>query len=114
MSRDTHDVEVKTIKTGLLLGGISFAVYVIASSLTNASVGALITIAVDAVAINKLHELGKSRRAGSNFFNAVNTHVAARVPSVPSMELENGFRNVVNGGAAVADEILNAPSRRLR
>jgi len=115
MSRDNHDVEGKMVKTGLLLGGISLATYITASFLSNSTVGLLITIAVDALAINKLHEMGKSRRAGSNFFNTVQTHVAARSDGkIPSMDLENSFRNVINGGAAVVDEIAIAAGRRPR
>lgn len=101
------NVDVKSAKTACLLGALNLLVVPVACYTTKGSLGLLLTLAANAFVIYKFHELGKSRRLGSNIANQTNRFFSARLPegAVQSTELENTFRNVINGGAAITDEI---------
>jgi hypothetical protein len=66
----------------------------------------LIALAVNALILHHLHELGRRRRPGSNLLNGLNSIFASR-GEADSREIDNMLRNIVNGGAAIHDEITD-------
>ena len=110
MFRNNNTVEEKAAKTALLLGALNLVTAPLAILATNRSLGMLLTIAANVFVIYKLHELGKSRRSGSNMLNTVNTFVSSKLPgdsNIQSAEVDNSVRNIINGGAAITDELVN-------
>ncbi|QRN02423.1 hypothetical protein GH742_00185 [Legionella sp. MW5194] len=67
--------------------------------------GLAVSIVVNAVLLKALHDLGQSRRPGSNLLHATNRFFSNMTGRENAEELNNTFRNVINGGAAVYDEM---------
>lgn len=63
-----------------------------------------IAIVTNAAALYYLHELGKSRRLGSNLLHQAHTFFSSQTHA-RSLGLNNAFRNLINGGAAVYDKV---------
>lgn len=115
------NTEEKATKTALLLGAINLLVAPAYN--VNTSVGLLITIVANAFSIYKFHELGKERRAGANALTSVHSTVSSYTSSFLSFfsprneisasledeankkEMDTAGRNIINGGAAIADKI---------
>ena len=93
----------KAQKTGVLIavGNVLLSPLYYADT----KLGLAASLALTSAAIYKLHELGKSRRPGANTLNQVNTFFSSQTDT-RSSEIENSFRNVVNGGAAIFDEFV--------
>lgn len=91
-----------TQKTALLLGVgnliLSPLYYV------NAKLGITASLALTAAAIYELHELGKSRRPAGNAVNKANNFFSS-ITGAESSDIDNAVKNIVNGGAAVYDQI---------
>jgi hypothetical protein len=117
MQRNTpaqqKDLEDKAIKTAILLGALN----VIASPLwLTSSAGLLLTVAANALVIYKFNEIGERRRPGNNMLARGQTFFSTYLPNeyLQPNEVENSLRNVINGGAAVFDEITSAERRMSR
>jgi len=122
MQRNDNITE-KATKTALLLGAINL--FTAPAYNVNTSLGLLISIVANAFSIFKFHEIGKERRAGSNalitihstassyvsslfsFFNPKNKTSPSLEKEANKQEMDNAGRNVINGGAAVADKITD-------
>lgn len=61
-------------------------------------------MALTTLAVAALHEVGYSRRVGSNLWNNFKTSVYSR-PKADRLNIKNTFFNVINGGGAVVDEL---------
>ncbi|STX27893.1 Uncharacterised protein [Legionella beliardensis] len=104
MQNNNKKLEEKLVKTSIIIGLgnlIVSPVYLIDSKL-----GLAFTIAVNAFLIQQLHNIGKSRRPGSNALNSINTFFSSKA-AAESSEIENAFRNIINGGDAVYNEVSN-------
>jgi len=97
----------KMLKTTLLLATINLLaspLYYVAGG----SAGSLISLAINAFSVYQFHELGRSRRPGANAVTSARRFFSAQTSSQiggDTQELENTYRNIINGGAALADEI---------
>lgn len=103
MSKEGQSQE-KVQKTGLLMGLVNLIVsplYIVDSKM-----GLTVAIAANAAVLYQLHELGKSRRPGSNAINKIKTFFSSQTDT-NSSEVNNAFRNIINGGAAVHDELTS-------
>lgn len=108
MQRNDNTPETKAIKTALLLGVINLAtspLYCISGSASS-----LLALVVNALSIFQFHELGKSRRPGANFATkgwSLFASWVSPISPVETNEVDNTYRNIINGGAAIADETIN-------
>ncbi len=100
--RSNANVEEKMTKTMTLLGIAN----VIMSPLLiiDSRVGLVAMLAVNGLLMVNLHEIGRSRRPGSNAIVAVNSIFADRANREVT-EADNAIRNIINGGAAIHDEL---------
>ncbi|KTD07749.1 hypothetical protein [Legionella jamestowniensis] len=73
--------------------------------LVDVKFGLAATIAINGCALYAFHEIGKNRRIGSNVLHRAHTFFAAQ-GNRESAEIYNAFRNIINGGAAVYDELI--------
>jgi len=99
----TNEVSTeKTQKTSALLAVFNL----ILSPLyyLNAKLGLTTSIVLTGAALYELHEIGKSRRPGSNTLNNMNNFFAAQT-GAPTSNIDNAVRNIVNGGDVVFDEL---------
>jgi len=99
--QDRNNIQEKTQKTAQLVGVANLVTSPLL--LVDLRIGITALIAVNSILLYYLHGLGKSRRPGSNALNTVSTFFAAQT-NTNSNEIENTFRNIVNGGAALHDE----------
>jgi len=95
-------LEIKTAKTAVLFGVTNIFVGLL--SIVNSNSGILAFISLNSALMYYLHDLGKSRRVGANAINTGYSFFSSRVDN-PGHDVENAYRNVINGGAAVVDEI---------
>lgn len=98
----------KSTKTAILVGALNIAISPLL--IIDSRIGVAALVIANSLLTYYLHEFGKSRRPGSNALNSVNTFFAAQV-GVGSNEVENKFRNIINGGAAVCDEFVTMASK---
>ena len=105
--------EEKTAKTALLVGAANILTLPFFAYDTGLGLAAM--AALNSFILYSLHSYGKERRAGSNLLNTGRTFFAAHT-NTQGREVENTFRNIINGGAAVTDELAAAlapaPGRR--
>ncbi|KTD45912.1 hypothetical protein Lrub_2709 [Legionella rubrilucens] len=66
--------------------------------------GLAVSVALNVVLLKVLHDLGQSRRPGSNLLNAADRFFS-NMTGRNHEDLNNTFRNIINGGAAVYDEM---------
>jgi hypothetical protein len=97
-----NKLAVKTIKTAELFGLVNLVISPL--YLFDTSVGLAVSTAVNAFLLYQLHELGKSRRPGSNRINTIRTFFSSQTNS-ESLEVDNAVRNLINGGDAIYDEL---------
>lgn len=73
----------------------------------------LALVVSNASLIYHLHEIGKSNRVGSNLIvNMASFFASSRLAN--EIKEENAIRNVINGGAAIYDEVVANSSRDLQ
>jgi len=72
--------------------------------LVDKQIGLVAALTFNAFFINYLHDLGKRRRSGANTLNKINTFFSSQ-GNENSLEVHNALRNIINGGAAIHDEI---------
>jgi len=100
--------ENKMVKTGLLFGLFNLASYSI--------LGWVTTGVLDLCILYYFHELGKSRRLGANVASkglSLFSSYAPKTMNIQTNEVENTFGNVINGGAAIADELAQMAGKVL-
>lgn len=68
--------------------------------------GLFASIGLTSVAVYGLHEIGKERRPVPNAINTANRFFPQGGP--PGSEIDNAFKNVVEGGVAVFDQVTEA------
>lgn len=100
--QNNRGLEEKFAKTTALFGGVELVSSI--AFLCDSKLGLLVGLCANAYLIYQLHEFGKQRRAGSNMMNSAYSFFAARA-QVPTHDAENAFRNIINGGGYVFDEI---------
>ncbi|MDX1836190.1 hypothetical protein DIZ81_02835 [Legionella taurinensis] len=98
-----QSVEDKALKTGKVV--VAANLIVLPFYCIDSTLGLAVSVAVNAVLLKVLHDLGQSRRPGSNLLNAANRFFSNMTGSENHEELNNTFRNIINGGAAVYDEM---------
>lgn len=104
----SNNVTEKATKTVFLLGVLNLCM---APLLSNSSTGLLLMMIVNGSVITHLHSLGKKRRPASNALAAANSLFMDKADRELN-EIENAFRNIINGGAAVHDDVLAVVFRR--
>lgn len=104
MQRRDNLAQEKMNKTMKLLVGVNAVLALLA--LIDDKLYILAAIAANAALIHALHELGKQRRPGSNTINSINTLFSSQTEA-KTREIDNAMRNIVNGGAAIHDEIVD-------
>jgi hypothetical protein len=97
-----NNIEEKTIKTAQLVGLANLVCSPLL--LINSQVGLVALIAMNSYLIYSLHGLGKSRRPGANALTKAQSLFSSQT-NTNSNEIENGVRNIINGGAALHDEV---------
>lgn len=105
----SSSVTEKATKTVLLMSVVNLCM---APFLSQSSTGLALMLAVNGGLITHLQSLGKRRRAGSNMLAAANSLFMDKADQELNA-IENTFRNIINGGAAIYDDILRAFTRRL-
>src|SRR5689334_18659999 len=92
--------EDKIKKTGVLLALVNVV--------SCCTLGKIATTALNICLLYYFHELGKSRRKGQNFATSGRSFFASYLPAgwIDTNEAENAFRNVINGGEVIADEVI--------
>jgi hypothetical protein len=103
MQRKEIEIEIKTIKTLELLGALNLIMSPLLLVDLKFGVGAMIIL--NGLVLNYLHNLGLSRRPASNLMVRTYSMFAPHLRT-ESLEINNGLRNIVNGGAAVFDELV--------
>ncbi|STY31295.1 Uncharacterised protein [Legionella wadsworthii] len=73
----------------------------------------LAALVVNAVLIAQFNEIGKTRRAGSNLIHHTRSFAQNFFAQKPAREInledaDNTLRNIINGGAAVYDELADS------
>jgi len=99
--RSNANVEEKMTKTGLVLGIANLVMSPL--FIIDARVGLVAMLAVNGILLASMHDVGKSRRPGSNALVAANSMFADR-SSRQAVATDNAIRNVINGGASFYDE----------
>lgn len=99
MPRVNEEKLQKTVELIFCVNAVLASLYLIDAKLY--FVAALL---VNGMMLHALNDLGLRRRPGSNFLNTVNSIFASR-GEANSREIENIFRNIINGGAALNDEL---------
>lgn len=100
LSRDNP--ETKTLKTLIVFGCANLLLTPL--TLIDSNYWLISSVLVNAFLLRELHSLGKSRRPGSNLLSNTNNFFSSHITG-NSSQTENAFRNVINGGAAVHDEV---------
>ena len=104
----SNNVTEKATKTVFLLGVLNLC---IAPFLSSSTTGLLMLAFINGSVITHLHGIGKKRRPASNAIAAANSFFMDRADRELN-DVENAFRNIINGGAAVHDDILGVVLRR--
>lgn len=103
--QDTTDFETKLLKTTLVMCAVNVVSSVLCATTDDSSLSALGMIIINAACLQMLHDIGKSRRFGTNMlFNAKNAFSAP--DERLQLEAQNALKNIINGGAHVADESM--------
>ncbi len=102
-----QSVEDKTVKTGQLF--IAANLIVLPFYCIDTSFGLAVSVVLNTALLKSLHDLGQSRRPGSNLLHAANRFFS-NVTGSDNNDLNNKFRNIINGGAAVYDQMSRAYS----
>jgi len=97
----------KMVKTAILFGAYNVVVMAIAGRVSS-SLWLPLTLAANVFALYKFNELGKERRIGQNFVTKSRSFFSSHLPegAIETNEIENTFSNILNGGAAIADEVM--------
>jgi hypothetical protein len=105
MPKSDSKTQDKVVKTATVFGITN----VLLSPLywVDKKIGLTASLAANGYLIYHLHELGKERRPGANAINSINNFFVPHING-ESHDLENSLRNVINGAAAVHDEIGDA------
>lgn len=111
MSSNRNHLEVKAVKTAALLAAVNCGVSTVVD--TESSGGILLLVMANVFSIYKLHELGEKRRPGSNMLTTIGG-LFASPRERDEQEVDNACRNIINGGAAVADIAVETVSKILR
>ncbi|ASQ47479.1 hypothetical protein [Legionella clemsonensis] len=101
--RQNQQLQKKFDKTLCLLAAVNLVTSVF--YLVDTKFGLAATLAISAGTLYAFHEIGKNRRVGSNALHRVHTFFSAQV-NRDSAEVYNAYRNIINGGAAVYDELI--------
>ena len=101
-SKEDKELE-EAKKTGILLGVGNLLLWPVYYA--DSRWGVVASVAASAAALYGLHELGKSRRS-DNPLNQANNFFAQQT-GASSNSIDNAFKNLVHGGAAVYDEITH-------
>lgn len=112
--RSNANVDEKMSKTGTVLGIASLLMAPLL--LIDARLGLVAMLAVDGILLASMHDVGRRRRPGSNALVVANSIFADRANRQVA-ETDNAIRNVINGGAALYDDLATAAeiySRRCR
>lgn len=102
--------EEKAIKSFVVLGVTNLVVEGL-GYLSQTNLGLIGSLALNGVLLYSMHELGRRRRPGANLRTRAGSFFAS-VIDAPSSDLENAFRNIINGGAAMYDEVAEACENR--
>jgi len=97
---------VKAARTTVLLSALN-AVTVLPILVTDAPPTLKLAGAcwLNAVYLHCLHSIGKENRAGSNFFSRVSLRLDDSVLQGLSEMMDNGMRNIINGGDTVLTKL---------
>lgn len=102
---DEHEkVKEKTQKTALLLSAANLIVTPLL--FLDKRMAYTTWIIMNSLLLHHLHKLGKSRRPGSNALNSLRSFFAGQING-SAYEVENTFRNIINGGAALYDDLIS-------
>lgn len=102
-----QSIEDKTLKTGQVF--VAANLIVLPFYCIDTSFGLAASVVLNMVLLKAFHDLGQSRRPGSNLLNAANRFFS-NVAGSNNNDLNNTFRNIINGGAAVYDQMSRAYS----
>ncbi|MFZ4076571.1 MAG: hypothetical protein ACOYKA_01170 [Legionellaceae bacterium] len=95
-----NNVETKTAKTALLMG-VPNLLILLPACISGSVFGLVVALAINAAALFILHQLGKDKRSVSNAVSSVKGFFSSQA------ETDNVFRNIINGGAHIVDQILS-------
>lgn len=109
--RSHANVEEKISKTGTVLGIANILMSPLL--LIDGRLGLVAMLAVNGILLSSMHEIGRSRRPGSNALVAVNSIFADRADR-QAVEADNTMRNIINGGACLYDDMAADMERHLR
>ncbi len=102
------NVPEKASKTFFLLCAVNLCM---APFLSQSTTGLLSMLIINGALITHLHSIGKRRRPGANAITAANGFFTNRADQELN-EVDNALRNIINGGAALFDDICRAVLRR--
>lgn len=71
--------------------------------------GITASIVVTLGAVYAMHEMGKERRPVENTMQKAHAFFS---PATPSTAIDNGYKNVIAGGAAICEELSKGTSAR--
>jgi len=98
-----NKIQEKQEKTAKLIGTLNLMLLPL--YLVDRRVSLIVSIVVNLAAFRYLESLGKNRRFGANILTKADTFFSSSSRNPDSVELQNTYRNFINGGAAVYDEI---------
>lgn len=106
-SEELSAAHIKMLKTAALLGIINF--FTVPAYQMTTSAWIFLAMGTNAFVLYQFAQMGERRRPGANLTTraySLFTSYLGQNNTVQTNELQNAYRNVINGGAVYADEIM--------